>query len=1147
MKKRILSLLLAVVMVALAIPAAVLPALAADGENGATSLDTRFSLLDNFVLSGRETWATTKATNDLFTNTGAWQAGIYNVTFDASKIGADKEMEEYLTIGTTFSPYNAINSSFTSNGNGFFFLEASGKGGSFQSRAMYIQKQSELEGGWGVYLTTGLDYGWSSATPKHNFTGYTYAPAVRYTVPYSGNVKVTVDGNWYHPLGEGYQYLIVRVNGKTVQKIVHENKDVLVEIPVSVKAGDTVEFVSAIDPILSSEYSQYDSVAADKWAAALSDISKLRRGFRIDGIDIEFVSATPEITSTFNVTENFVLGNYETWKSAKPTVFNNSGAWQAGLSTVTFNSSAIAANTPLNQYLTVNKSFLTFNTITSWSGGEFFLERTDYSGGGRGSRAFYFVTEGSKTGGWGVYLCTGLNYDWTSSGAGIVDYSYAPTLRYVAPYGGELTVDLDGGWYSSYGKGYQHLWVRHNDTVYDIVNEGTNVSKTYTFNVKKGDVIEFISVIDPVMSKEYNSLDSNAAATWNPSSTASLRRGFRIDNIDVTYTSVANESKWVASSAISSNALSTSSSMVRFFQWFKDGSTTPLAIGSTLDSTCVAKINPDLITAGVISADDTLAVAYEKFCEYLKKNAEIVSNNKDWSFGNVKSDGTYTEIKYFAFYHGRSLLLGNSSVQYANADGNGYHAPLADWNKMMTTIMSDLKSKAGLTDGDVVSGIEVPFSVAGQLTSYTQLTNGSTALGFTSGATFAGYGGNDQAGYRYTAPLDGKLTLTIDSITTAGGYKFRIFVNGVAQADWVAGEKSSAAEIASALSTLGTIDVKAGDTVTIAFERNGGNTFTPNFTATLLADAYDFNTTAALTINDAYGVKMTATPSVAGGKISAFINGAWVEGTLTNGAYTFTLKDGINVSDLTASKNASAAERDGVAVSYQLKEVVNGHTIISGLYETTTDKMLSQYEASANARVAALAKDIRHLAAAAKAAIENPNGSSLEQSEKNYIIKADTPLTALKEAGANVSYTGTAGDFVIASANINMDNRLSMLILISATGNKTLEDLRNGGYYVEAVNGAYSTTALVASEKNYVTVGGNSYIGVLVNVPISMWDQQFAYTIKDAEGNVVSTTLHYSVKDWCIRTYTNSWENKYYVVRAMYNLGNSAAAYKASL
>ena len=1162
MSKKILSLLLAVVMVALAIPAAVLPAFAAE-ENKA-SANTGFSLLENFPMTGRETWATTKATKDLITNNnGAWQAGIYDVTFDASKVAVGK-MTDSVVISNTFTAYDAINTTYTTNSE--IFVEASGKGGSFLSRALYLNKDSNREGGWGVYLTTGLDYGWSSSGCP--IEAYEYAPAIRYTAEQAGDVVVTLDGGWYNDYAEGYQHLFVRHNGVIVKDIVHENADVLVTIELSLNVGDTVEFVSAMDPILTKEYSYLDETAAAKWATFKegAGIARARRGFRIDDIDIQLVGAKSQITSDFSVNENFILNGLDSYSTSNLPTFSNDGAWQAGLLNATLDKTAIAADADLDAYLTVGNSFMAFNQLVETKSTYFFISRADYTGGNMHSRDIYMAKDDS---GWHAYLTTGLNYNWSSSGANMVDYSYAPTLRYVAQFGGTVAVELNGGWFAATASGYQHLFVRHNSTVYDIVNEnGAAFSKTYTFNVKKGDVIEFISVIDPILSLEYKDLESAAAAVWR-TDTTNFRRGARIDNINVTYTSVANVSTWDPATAVTSNSFGPSDAMVRFFQWYKtDGSI--VAPGATLDATCVAKVNQALIDAGVISADDTLAVAYEKFCVYLKRNSQLSSVKNEWSFGNVKSDGTFEAFGYNVHYHNRSLLLaGGSTVAYTNADGMYYYTYSANWDMMMSDIMYSstygLLNKGVLMAGatavtadnaaTVTIGELSPIAWStdvGNLTKYTHLTNGNSGFGYTSGSAFAGYGSNDQPGFRYTATVAGKLTISLDAMTVDGTYKWKIMKNGTFLQDaWQAAADDSVTEIQAALTAMGTIDVEVGDTITIVFDRDGGKTVKPTISATLVG-APMFSTTTALTINDAYGVKMSATPSAAGGVITAFIDGEWVEGTLSNGAYNFTLKDGINVSALTATVDPSAVwencNPDGVAVSYQLKEVVNGHTVVSTVYSTNTNKMLSYYEASADARVATLAKDIRHLAIAANAALYHKGEGDFSSTEKNYIRgKSDAALTELKAAGALHSFTGEAGKYAIVGANVNLDNRLSVVILMAANEGGTLADLRDGGYYVEATNATAGTVK--ADVIRSVVVNGTEYMGVIVSVPISMWDQSFAYTIKDDKGNAVSKTLNYSVKAWCVSKYTGKDDSSMagYVVRAMYNLGNSAAAYKASL
>ena len=555
--------------------------------------------------------------------------------------------------------------------------------------------------------------------------------------------------------------------------------------------------------------------------------------------------------------EKFVINGRETWANEKVAngkglINNPNGAWAAGLYEVTFTPANIQAGAKMEEYVSFTNTFHPYGAFNSsnTSTSSILLEASG-KGGNYLARALYLRNDSTYAGGWAMYLTTGVQYGSFGEGMPIVDgYKYAPTIRYTAEFGGNIEITLDGGWYDAFASGYQYLFVRHNGVVVKkIVNdEGKDVLEKITIdNVNKGDIIDFISAADPMLSKEYSQYDSVAAGKWQDLTDKHplyLRRGFRIDNINV--------------------------------------------------------------------------------------------------------------------------------------------API-------------------------------------------------TAL--------------------------------------------------------------------------------------------------------------DFNTNVNLTINDAYGVNMSAAPLAKDGKVAALINGEWVEGTLTDGAYDFILKDGINVSDLTATGNG-----DGVTVSYQLKEIVNGHTVISPEYSTTTNEMLAYYESGVvGAEAAALAKDIRHLAVAANAAINDSEGSSLSYAEKVYIKdKSDAALTALKEAGVNVSYTGTEGDFKIVGANVNMDNRLSMVLAMSAIGDKTLEDLRNGGYYVEAVCGGEVRSTMTI---RYIELENGGYMGAIVSVPISMWDQQFAYTIKDADGNAVSDTLNYSVKDWCIRKYTgeDGDQNRTYVVRALYNLGVSAAAYKASL
>ena len=515
-----------------------------------TSIKSTFNVEENFILNGVDTWATTVPTAADITNSGVWQAGLYGVTLDTTAIAVEgATLDDYLTIDNNFMAFNKIGSANT----GEIHVERQDYAGSFQSRALFLQKDSKWNAGWGIFLNTGADYGYTTdgTQPSRPLERYPNTTAVRYTAQKDGTVTITLDGGWYSTWAGEYQHLLVRHNGELVDDITNAGTDVLKTYTRNVNAGDTIEFISVIDPILSKEYSVYNTAAAAKWAT-LTNILAVRRGFRIDNIDVAYNAAYVDSveTDTFNVLNNFVVSGVENWATTTPTVadITNSGAWQAGLYGVTLDTTAIAVEgATLDDYLTIDNSFLAFNkfntSVTSTS--EIFMERQDYAGSYQ-SRALYLQKDSKWTGGWGIFLSTGADYGYTTDGTQpsrpLERYPNTTAVRYTAQKDGTVTITLDGGWYSTWAGEYQHLLVRHNgELVDDITNAGTDVLKTYTRNVNAGDTIEFISVIDPILSKEYSVYNTAAAAKWATlTNILAVRRGFRIDNIDVAYTTQAS-------------------------------------------------------------------------------------------------------------------------------------------------------------------------------------------------------------------------------------------------------------------------------------------------------------------------------------------------------------------------------------------------------------------------------------------------------------------------------------------------------------------------------------------------------------------------------------------------------------------------------
>lgn len=185
-------------------------------------------------------------------------------------------------------------------------------------------------------------------------------------------------------------------------------------------------------------------------------------------------------------------------------------------------------------------------------------------------------------------------------------------------------------------------------------------------------------------------------------------------------------------------------------------------------------------------------------------------------------------------------------------------------------------------------------------------------------------------------------------------------------------------------------------------------------------------------------------------------------------------------------------------------------------------------------------------------------GLTAEDYYKNYWYKTEgddtqkyahfDPVAGVSKLVEGVDYGYAAGTdfeafpYVIAGANVNLGDKLSLVLLIDATADASIWDLKNNGYKVIAT--CEGVTVDPATEFAGVVANNKEYIGVIVDVPISVYDKTLDIVLKDAEGNDASVTMKYSVKAWCVNKYVfgqGSFND--YLVRAVYNVGVAAAAY----
>ena len=321
----------------------------------------------------------------------------------------------------------------------------------------------------------------------------------------------------------------------------------------------------------------------------------------------------------------------------------------------------------------------------------------------------------------------------------------------------------------------------------------------------------------------------------------------------------------------------------------------------------------------------------------------------------------------------------------------------------------------------------------------------------------------------------------------------------------------------------------------------------------------DFTSAVNLVITDAYAVNMTAAPLSVGGELGAkvSVNGAEmtsVVGMQDGDAYKFVLADGINVSDLTATKREATlaqAKTDGVKIDYVLTQKVDGHVITSKTYSTTTDAMLTAYESDSDATVANLAKAIRGVAAVSNAVLNRFGDISVAEKAITRAYKTELDTIYADQSYAN--YTGYADGvdptdatkykYAFAGATVNFGDKISLVFLIQANGNGDFTGIDQSNYKLVETTQNYET-----KDFGRVTVEGVTYMGVIVDIPVALYGNDLSFKITDNAGNPVSATLTYNVKVWCAKTYPGSCSSLQQgeLCVAVYNLGKCAAAYTAA-
>lgn len=672
--------------------------------------------------------------------------------------------------------------------------------------------------------------------------------------------------------------------------------------------------------------------------------------------------------------------------------------------------------------------------------------------------------------------------------------------------------------------------------------------------VKEGDTIDFVfaSTRQDSSTADY-AYSRMAAQTWDFGISYAAKEGEEVQQ--ATMTSTLN-GRYAAYNA---TTYGWESEVLRFFQWY-DANGNEINAGGALSAGCYAKLNPEMVQLAKIDlTNDTYAEAYNKYLALLQTENVLTMYDSNWSVGHLTTGSKFIEIKYPVTHVGLNLGLVTSSgtVGYANnptvydrTNANaGTGIAFFTTKDIFDIAYNELKSDfaAYVTDETVKAGtVQVAYADTMKSAAVAGIRLGHTniPMGLFQTDTRGGVSWGDAA-YRYTAPKNGTVTFTVDAFDAAwgGNTTWNIAVNGVRQGtettfNWQTATELDAYKAAVAAMSF---NVSAGDTIEFLYAEgttsssNGG--FRPTITANLVYDPTDWTVEGQLTIDSNYTVNAIVSPSNPNGVMSAVVDGETVAGVKqADGSYKIPLKKNIFITALSST-----------VVSYALQETIDGDTFTGATRTMDANVLLSKYEAHEDETVARLAQDIRQLADYAN--FKLGNASEPSAAARTDMKRNDEALAALPH---NYTFGGQAGAFKFVGANVNMDHAMSLILLIDeASADANIWDLKDAanGYAVKVYDNGVPLD-VVTSEFAGVTVGGVDYIGVKVEIPVAYWSRALSFVLEQ-DGVAVSHTLDYSIHTWCSYVYnTKGGVGRYsdaYIARGVYNLGQSAAAYQASL
>ena len=285
----------------------------------------------------------------------------------------------------------------------------------------------------------------------------------------------------------------------------------------------------------------------------------------------------------------------------------------------------------------------------------------------------------------------------------------------------------------------------------------------------------------------------------------------------------------------------------------------------------------------------------------------------------------------------------------------------------------------------------------------------------------------------------------------------------------------------------------------------------------------EVSVSASITIGATYGINIYLTPTGAVTAAGVKIGNDMLAGTLQgDGSYKITVA------------TAYARHLLGTSVTYYPYFTTARGTTVAAEPTTVSAKTLLETYVAGNyeAKAKALAQAALDYATVAEAYFAN---TTVDNAVANRLAAYDATITG---STANTSVADASGSaYTFTAATLQLGDTVNFAIAIGAADGSDLTALP-AGYKI-----VVDSTTITAADFKLSTVGGKKVMAVLITgVPEKEFAQTKTFLLKDGADNTLST-LTYSVNDFCIRALETANTRNKQMIRAIFAMGQAAAAY----